>query len=189
MKLAMPESSLRAFFVASGLALWIGCALVPVEPSASDARIAPRFTVDHYPFVVGDVVFSHDVHSSVPCERCHFETAGRAASRAELELPAMAVCFECHDGSSLSRECSICHKENRREVKPRFHDAQWPRHHKDMAGAEAYKCALCHAERDCRDCHMFQRPLSHTPRFNRSEHGRLATHDRESCATCHARDF
>jgi hypothetical protein len=54
-----------------------------------------------------------------------------------------------------------------------------------MAETESYKCSLCHIENDCADCHAVRKPLSHNPRFARSAHGRMATHDRRSCVTCH----
>ncbi len=186
--------------------LFAGCVLIPVEQSRFGSPAIVNFPPDHHPYATKDVFFSHEVHSSEPCGTCHAETtsedsfaAERAARRMPrqtgdaaapgLLLPAMATCFECHDGESVSRDCITCHVTNRRERKPRFHDGLWPRHHKRMAETESYKCSLCHIENDCRGCHAERKPLSHTPRFARSTHGRMATHDRRSCATCHETAF
>jgi hypothetical protein len=106
-----------------------------------------------------------------------------------VALPAMALCFTCHDGEKATNQCFKCHLLNRKERKPGFHDGLWPQHHKRMADEEEYKCSLCHVESQCQGCHAERKPLSHTTRFERSTHGRMATHDRRSCATCHETAF
>ena len=177
----------RMAFVLVALVL-IGCAIVPVGPLRLEPARLPRFDGHHPPYAAGDVIFSHEVHDFTDCQTCHFESI-EAVDRRAVDLPAMGVCFECHEGETAPRDCITCHLENRRDRKPVFHDAPFARHHRRMAETEAYKCALCHAESDCRGCHLVQKPLSHTPRFNRSTHGRMATRDRESCATCHTTSF
>ena len=184
------------------LLLFAGCVLIPVEESRFGSPTTLSFLPDHVPYATDDVFFSHEVHSSEPCETCHFGTTSEESYAAErsarqsvadgsppLLLPSMALCFGCHDGAELSRDCITCHVTNRKERKPRFHDALWPRYHKHMAERESYKCSLCHLESDCRSCHAVRKPLSHTPRFARSTHGRMATHDRRSCATCHETSY
>jgi hypothetical protein len=166
----------------------IGCALVPVDESGSAGWVTKRFTADHAPYRVGEILFSHQAHELIDCETCHFGTTDSERPTA-VKLPPMALCFECHEGDTASDECITCHLENRKGRKPRFHDGQWPRLHKVMAEAESYKCQLCHLEKDCDSCHQVRRPLSHTPRWMRSSHGRMAVHARESCSTCHRSDF
>ncbi len=201
----MPESAGRPALRArvTSFALWAlvffaSCALIPLEESRFEASRL-RFGVEHVPYAAGDVVFSHETHSFEPCETCHFSSTSaesvleenelRAEAPADaypkLSLPAMARCFQCHNGDDLSRDCITCHVTNRYQRKPRFHDGTWIRNHKHMAERESYKCSLCHVQDDCQGCHAVRKPLSHTPRFARSTHGRLATHDRRSCATCH----
>ncbi len=183
------------------LVLFAGCVLIPVDESRFRSAAKLRFRVDHVPYAEDDVFFSHEVHATEPCETCHFGTTREESYSAErtarpvaadspaLLLPAMAACFECHNGVDLSQDCITCHLTNRKERKPRFHDGRWPRYHKHMAEDESYKCSLCHLESDCHSCHAVRKPLSHTPRFARSTHGRMATHDRRSCATCHETGF
>jgi hypothetical protein len=178
---------LAAWAFAALLAL--GCALIPVDGSRSASyAVIEKFRSDHPPYRGGEVVFSHEVHTFASCDTCHFGTTA-AGDPAAVRFPAMALCFECHDGETVSRDCITCHLENRPGRKPRFHDGQWPRFHKEMAEEERYKCALCHLENDCQGCHQVMRPLSHTPRWMRSTHGRAAAHEREACATCHQSAF
>jgi hypothetical protein len=174
-------------FALWGLLLLIGCAFIPIEESRSFLPPRPRFAASHAPYADGDILFSHEIHAFADCETCHFGST--EAGGGAVELPSMAVCFECHDGRFLTRDCIACHIENRKERKPRFHDGLWPRHHKLMAETEEYKCSLCHTRSECQSCHLERKPLSHTPRFERSTHGRMAVHDRRSCATCHESGF
>ncbi len=192
----------------------LGIRLKPVDERAHGHPAALRFTPEHVPYAARDVVFSHAVeaHAALPCDLCHFGTASeettgipapvsaydrprpegdpaRVAARAAVALPSMARCFTCHDGASARNDCIVCHLTNRKDRKPGFHDGLWPRRHKDMADEEDYKCALFHTQNDCRACHAERKPLSHTPRFERSTHGRLATHDRRACAVCHDTSF
>lgn len=188
----------------SGLLL-IGCGVVSLVP-VDGSRFAPasrRFSSQHTPYRSHEVVFSHATteHAAEPCATCHFGTATAETTgiprplaapskvKTEVVLPSMSQCFKCHDGKSTSNDCITCHLTSRKDRKPEFHDAAFPQHHKDMAYAEEYKCVLCHIQGECRSCHSEMKPLSHTPRFNRSTHGRLATHDRRACATCHETGF
>lgn len=190
----------RVFLALAGL-LALGCGVITLVP-VEESRFAPtalRFTAAHMPYSSGDLIFSHatEAHAAELCDTCHFGTASEettgippaARPTATVALPAMALCFKCHDGAAVSNDCILCHFTNRRDKKPSFHDGIWPQHHKEMAEREAYKCSLCHIQNDCKGCHAERKPLSHTPRFERSTHGRLATHDRTSCATCHETAF
>ena len=186
--LGRSENVRRLVFAVFGGLLLIGCALVPVDTARFQLATSLRFRPSHAPYARSEIIFSHEVHGFEVCETCHFES-DESVIRESPELPAMAVCLDCHDNTVASRDCITCHVENRQYRKPHFHDATWPRHHENMAREEAYKCELCHVEKECKGCHMARRPLSHTPRFNRSTHGRVATHDRRSCATCHESSF
>jgi hypothetical protein len=169
--------------------LALGCGFIPID-ELDEAMFSPlHFSIDHHPYFNREIVFSHQVHERfTECSECH----GASTTPEDVnagDLPAMKKCFKCHDGKQRSQDCETCHAENRRQRKPRFHTGQWTTHHKDMAYAEAYKCALCHQESECQQCHSTWKPQSHTLRFNRSTHGRMAVQDRRSCATCHSTDF
>ncbi len=177
-----------SLLVALSIAFIVGCALIPVDESRSMAWRTKRFTREHAPYLIGEILFSHEAHELIECRTCHYGTTGSEQLTA-VKLPPMALCFECHEGETASDECITCHLENRQGRKPRFHDGQWPREHGAMARSESYKCQLCHLEQDCDSCHHLRRPLSHTPRWMRSSHGRMAVHERESCSTCHRSEF
>jgi hypothetical protein len=183
---------------------------VPIDELKHGSPSTLRFDRHHAPYSSREIIFSHalEAHAAEACDTCHFgtateETTGvprpalQGGTRAGLKpaaaegvaLPSMARCFKCHDGQAVTNDCIACHLASRRDKKPEFHDGLFPRHHKEMADAEAYKCALCHVQADCKSCHSERKPVSHTPRFERSTHGRLATHDRHSCATCHETSF
>ncbi len=178
-----------SIFIALASIAWIiGCALIPVDQSRSVSFATKRFPRNHAPYAVGEVIFSHETHEFVDCATCHFGTTEPGVVSA-VKLPSMALCFDCHEGDTASDECITCHLENREGRKPRFHDGQWVHHHKMMAEEERYKCALCHEEESCEGCHATRMPVSHTPRWMRSTHGRMAAHEREDCATCHRSSF
>jgi hypothetical protein len=190
-------ASPRWFLLPWWASLFLGCVLIPVGESRFGSPAALKFEKSHTPYASGDVIFPHDLHAFEPCDTCHFGTAtgeryepqAAGAANEELRLPAMALCFRCHDGKSVPDDCITCHLTNRRDRKPGFHDGLFPRHHKRMAEEEEYKCALCHVQDSCQGCHAERKPVSHTPRFEKSTHGRYATHDRRSCATCHQTSF
>jgi hypothetical protein len=187
LRVALCSPAACAAWFAGAVAV-LGCSLLPVNSSFESHGVLPRFSAEHYPYLHGDIRFSHEVHDVFGCETCHASSRSAEGIRAG-DLPAMATCFDCHDGDPLTRECEACHRVNRARRKPRFHVGTWISNHKDMAYNEAYKCSLCHAESSCQQCHAVRKPQSHTVRFNRSTHGRFATHDRRSCATCHQPDF
>lgn len=218
MQTLAPRGALSIFCCLVVASIALGCgiaALVPVDELRGGHPRSLRFAAAHSPFANREVVFSHEVHESIAdCDRCHFGTASpdttgtprpvaasttdsltsgtpvsEMALAAGVAFPSMALCFECHNGVDVTRDCIACHRSQREGRKPGFHDGLWPRHHKEMAEDEEYKCALCHVRSDCRGCHQERRPLSHTPRFLRSTHGRMSTHDRRSCATCHETSF
>ena len=194
------ETAPRVFAFAMATLCAVGCGIITIVP-VDESRFSPtaiRFAKEHAPYASHDVIFSHglDAHAAEPCATCHFETASEEttgvppkAMTRNVARPSMATCFKCHDGTAVSNDCILCHLTNRKDRKPEFHDGLWPRHHKEMAEREAYKCSLCHLQNDCSGCHNERKPISHTPRFERSSHGRLATHDRRACATCHETAF
>lgn len=177
------------------VALWVlflalGCGFIPLTELQEGALNPLHFSRNHYPYFHGEIVFSHEInaHKRIGCDTCHGESTTEEEIAAG-DLPPMRTCFQCHDGVQFSRDCETCHQINRRERKPQFHTGSWLTHHKEMAHEEAYKCALCHQESECQQCHSTWKPRSHTLRFNRSTHGRMAIQDRRSCATCHETDF
>lgn len=183
----------------------------------------PGFTTERRfiaPHVVSGVnvnlKFSHQPHFKVKdkykldCTTCHYAVPA-SRSLADLTLPKMLDCVDCHDTSrNISAEfkmtnCSACHIDTRsgiapashtRNVRPAFHDGNFRRNHEAQASEAGAKCFVCHqgvtpslaAKDQCTSCHNIMMPSSHTARWKEDLHGKFAAIDRQSCSTCHVSD-
>jgi hypothetical protein len=164
-----------------------------------------------------DIRFSHIAHFKekdqfhINCTTCHYAIP-RSTSLANLTLPRMLDCVECHDTSKIipaefrMTNCSTCHADTAaglnvpvshvRNVKPAFHTATFRIRHSDEASSPDAKCYVCHqnvtasstGQPQCTGCHQVMRPVSHTARWKDDLHGKYAAIDRTSCSTCHAAD-
>jgi hypothetical protein len=165
-----------------------------------------------------DMKFSHIAHFKVKeqfginCTTCHYAVP-RSTSLADLSLPRMLDCVECHDTSkTMAAEfrmsnCSTCHADtarglnapasHTRNVKPAFHNESFRMHHTEQASAPDAKCFVCHqnltpsveAKNQCISCHVVMKPVSHTARWKDDIHGKYAALERTTCATCHTADY
>jgi Cytochrome c7 and related cytochrome c len=165
-----------------------------------------------------DIKFSHIAHFKVKqqfginCTTCHYSIP-RSSSLADLSLPRMLDCVECHDTSkSMPAEfrmsnCTTCHADtvqgmrapasHARNVKPAFHTESFRIHHNEEASAPDAKCFVCHqnvtpsveAKTQCASCHIVMKPASHTARWKDDIHGKYAALERRNCATCHSVDY
>ena len=165
-----------------------------------------------------NIKFSHVEHFklkdqySLNCTSCHYAIP-KSKSLADLTLPKMLDCVECHDTSKAiaanfrMSNCQTCHADgvpagavapssHTRNVKPEFHNESFRQHHEAEASAADAKCFVCHtnvtpalqAKNQCNSCHLVMKPVSHTARWKDDIHGKWAALDRTSCATCHASD-
>ena len=62
--------------------------------------------------------FDHEDHKEEQCTSCH--AAGTSASSADLLLPGIAQCRDCHQGESartaeVPSSCAMCHSYHPRE--------------------------------------------------------------------------
>jgi len=164
-----------------------------------------------------DVEFSHASHFKfrdeykLNCTTCHSGIV-RSTNLASLDLPNMVDCVGCHQTSKAlpatyrMSNCHSCHTDglsgplpdnHRLDVKPAFHTETFRKHHSTEASAPDAKCFVCHtnvspqasAAQQCESCHQVMLPVSHTARWRDDIHGKYASIDRESCATCHQTDF
>ncbi len=160
--------------------------------------------------------FNHAAHFrnkqlyKLDCTTCHYAIP-RSVSLADLTLPKMIDCVDCHDTSKTMAQqfrmsnCSTCHQDqvsglapasHTRNVKPAFHTPSFRQHHEGQASEPGAKCFVCHQNvtasaegRDqCIACHQVMLPTSHTARWKDEIHGQFAAIDRNSCATCHTAD-
>ena len=142
-----------------------------------------------------DVIFSHQRHygAGVECAACHKGVARSDAISAESR-PTKDDCLRCHGKAGLSSDCSLCHREIRRDFEPRSHRQNWALHHGQIARSgqdrpSVNRCKLCHADSFCAACHQVTPPRDHTNHFRRRWHGISAGMDRRRCETCHRTDF
>jgi len=164
------------------------------------------------------IKFSHVAHFKVKetynlnCTTCHYEIP-RSTSLADLTLPKMLDCVQCHDATRAipaafrMSNCTTCHTDrvtagkvptsHTVNIKPEFHTIAFRQHHEAEAAAPDAKCFVCHqnvspslaAKNQCASCHAVMKPADHTVRFKDDIHGKIAALDRTTCATCHAADY
>jgi hypothetical protein len=163
------------------------------------------------------IKFSHSVHFKsrqgyhLDCTTCHYDVAG-STSLADLALPKMADCVECHDVSKAiasqyrMANCQVCHTDARSGplpaihsiiVKPVSHTGAFRTQHADEASKPGAACFVCHmnvtptaaGKLECAECHQVMMPVSHTARWKDDVHGKYAALDRSTCAMCHMTDF
>ena len=160
--------------------------------------------------------FTHIAHFrnkdkyNLNCTSCHYAVP-RSTSMADLTLPKMVDCVECHDVAKdmnpqfRMSNCQTCHIDSQRgaapvshtrNVKPAFHTESFRTDHAQQATEPGAKCFVCHtnltasgagqSENQCISCHQVMKPASHTARWRDDVHGKSAALDKASCATCHA---
>lgn len=168
----------------------------------------PRQIASQY----ADIRFSHAAHlkQRIGCLTCHAPVVA-STQLSSLELPKMLDCVPCHDAArKVGRQlqlsnCAACHVEHtsgplptshNRNVRPPSHDESFRQRHSTEAAMPDAKCYACHlnvaaaapvADR-CVGCHQAMRPVSHTARWRDDVHGKYASLDRTTCATCHTAD-
>jgi hypothetical protein len=165
-----------------------------------------------------DIKFSHVAHFKVKdayninCTTCHYAIP-RSTSLANLTLPKMLDCVQCHDASRTMppafrmSNCTTCHTNpvtagnipasHTVNVKPDFHTESFRTRHEAEAAAPDAKCFVCHqnvspslaGKNQCNACHQVMRPANHTIRWKDDIHGKIAALDRTTCATCHTADY
>ncbi len=150
------------------------------------------------------LIFSHKNHlqrEKGECVTCH--TPG--------VTPTMEDCRPCHDAWLDSLACGTCHKSLSAyplvPVTHQAHGADFLRRHGAEARVGADRCATCHAQAFCADCHDNRRPFTaatawsdrpdrnfiHRPNFEarhawsarQEPQTCLGCHSEQDCATCH----
>lgn len=125
--------------------------------------------------------FSHAAHvdEDMACAACHGDPAGQPV------LPVKADCRVCHETSDDFAGCAMCHAPET-ELRPADHDPAWINMHGPFARDSQDRCALCHTETGCQECHAGDnvRPRSHDLNYA-FEHALDARGNELECATCH----
>ncbi|MFQ6092249.1 MAG: cytochrome c3 family protein [bacterium] len=100
------------------------------------------------------IIFSHKNHVArkIECVDCH-QGLGETDFASPANLPKMADCQTCHNGTKAEDECTLCHPQP--VPKPVSHDLSWIKNHKEYAREDMASCAGCHdRENDCQRCHQ-----------------------------------
>jgi hypothetical protein len=64
-------------------------------------------SVPHY-----RLVYNHEIHimQDIACTKCH-KGLEKDTFKPGISFPPMSLCFECHDNSTASKTCTLCHSE------------------------------------------------------------------------------
>ncbi len=147
--------------------------------------------------------FSHRMHdrAGVRCDDCH-RSVRSVGLATRFDLPTMDVCTSCHQSRGASTRCASCHlTEPDGVLRTRFdegwlnppssmgglrHDADFWLSHRAIAAANPERCADCHRERECVECHDGRvRDRRTHPNDYLSFHGVEARMASERCTSCH----
>jgi cytochrome c nitrite reductase small subunit len=140
------------------------------------------------------ILIDHPEHAkrNGSCISCHVRTAHPIA---ELGTPLtlMAQCFTCHGlsaGAKAPGACETCHPGGYSLTPPSHEEPEWRKGgHGDVARdaerAGGEKCDMCHAKKQCDDCHGL--PMPHPTEWARGERGHAAAAktNRAVCTNCH----
>jgi hypothetical protein len=153
------------------------------------------------------LLFSHRKHAvrKISCQQCHGNVALAPDAEGSERLPLKPNCLRCHRGQgTLDGEaratCITCHFADGGRMQTRFgtlrlyptsasksleHSSDFRRTHRFAAVSDARRCAGCHTERDCQDCHDGRlRPRDIHPADWQTAHG-IASKQGENCSSCH----
>ena len=137
--------------------------------------------------------FKHPAHAKLDCSACHGEV-NRMQSLRKIDRLLMEDCLACHYPSlreASSAPCAYCHLGITTEMKPENHARpNWDEGHGVVSYEQPFICERCHQrESFCHECHLRERPRSHTAGFRAKTHGFQAMSNPISCETCHRQDF
>jgi hypothetical protein len=101
------------------------------------------------------LMFSHEFHvqqQKVGCQTCH-KGVEKAEIGVSMQLPEMAACNTCHNDVKASNACETCHTDLT-ALRPADHNrTDFVREHKFEARLSTARCASCHTQESCIDCH------------------------------------
>lgn len=181
-----------------------------VDPPATCGYCHPGFdpSVRREParveFPAPNLKFNHKVHvdKRIACTTCHGQM-DEVTLATRMQLPKMATCLDCHDGTVAAGACTVCHLERgagRLQVnfasgalRPMQgnpfgldHGVRYDFAHGNRASLDRQACAQCHAESECQNCHnSLQKPLSVHPNDYITLHPVQARMDSTRCEGCH----
>ena len=141
--------------------------------------------------------FNHKFHieeQDLSCKDCHsaLYTLNKITDQSKI-VPKMDYCFECHDNSTATQYCMLCHLN---PTKPNDHYYDWDNTHRRKANIDIQDCTSCHGNKAfCLNCHKgIKKPAkSHNSNFEvthkyesrTSLKNCKACHSQKQCRSCH----
>lgn len=136
------------------------------------------------------IVFNHQLHAAqqTACGLCHGDVTAGETLTTEANMPAMSVCFSCHDGTRVDNACELCHGD--RITLDNIHPAGWRHRHGEQAENNTGRCETCHRrEQQCLECHQGDNITGKVHNLNyRYNHGLDAGSKEIDCSGCHERE-
>ena len=142
--------------------------------------------------------FNHAKHieKGYKCMDCH-EGIQDKNNPGNSHLPTMTKCMTCYETPEEITGCYKCHS-NEETLKPADHNELWAANHGIFSESGAVKCATCHSQSFCTECHLGENLLntSHPPQFILThsmsfimkESDCIACHNSyENCIECHTK--
>jgi predicted CXXCH cytochrome family protein len=162
--------------------------------------------------------FKSKSHSKyIDCRTCHLyhkenENTGRIYKNGNAKF-----CLLCHEKKSFKDEkyppkiewsthvgnseiisksdekiCLNCHEDKihmmhlSKQQNP--HSVNWKADHREIAKQNQQVCMKCHTTQSCYNCHMKNKPVSHTADWKKKLHISAGTKNESSCVTCHKKN-
>jgi len=138
------------------------------------------------PEITRPIRFNHKSHldRGTDCLLCH-KGIDKSEKPSTEYMPTMALCMTCHDNTTASADCALCH-ENKITLFD-IHPADWRHQHGDRAAADPEYCNTCHHnENFCIECHRGDNLSGNIHDLNYVyTHGLDAKSDEHDCSRCH----
>ncbi len=162
---------------------------IPSRESCSDCHDKKDFyhSITKFPYKQ-KYYFNHNLHAKeqeLDCKDCHSALYTKDKPAQSDIVPTMNMCFDCHDNSTATKYCVLCHIN---PTMPKDHYTNWDNLHKIKANNNLKECNDCHFGRDfCIKCHKgIRKPLnSHNPNFELT-HKYEARTRLKNCKACHS---
>lgn len=154
------------------------------KPIRDEICLGCHDTIASEPSVEKSVRVSHRefVGQSIMCSECHSDASHSKQKKSKAQV--MEKCALCHDGRTVSADCSVCHlnKQSKKKKPPESsgigHGERWLQIH----GVKSQGiCTACHAREHCAKCHT---DVPHPDGWS-LQHGEESAKDEATCLTCH----
>jgi len=133
-----------------------------------------------------EILFDHSLHLNMDlqCEKCH----GSIASSEKPDItfmPTKPLCFSCHDNTTATQECSVCHSSGIAVAD--IHPLNWVNIHGEEELFNQSNCTNCHVKESfCVDCHRGDNTTGSIHDLNYFfTHGLDAKSSQKDCQRCH----